>query len=128
MHCLPLMNDHSSHFIRRFFFFLMIRRPPRSTLFPYTTLFRSLKGLKERDLLPLDDDLAKTVADVDTLEELRREIRDDLHQGKTAEARAGVLEQAIERMAEGATIELPAPMVDDAVEEDVRAFRGRLAQ
>src|SRR2546425_6232904 len=26
----------------QFFFFLMIRRPPRSTLFPYTTLFRSL--------------------------------------------------------------------------------------
>src|SRR3712207_9133627 len=25
----------------RLFFFLMIRRPPRSTLFPYTTLFRS---------------------------------------------------------------------------------------
>src|SRR5437870_7432629 len=27
-----------------FFFFLMIRRPPRSTLFPYTTLFRSGNG------------------------------------------------------------------------------------
>src|SRR6476620_11885396 len=27
------------------FFFLMIRRPPRSTLFPYTTLFRSPAGL-----------------------------------------------------------------------------------
>src|SRR3712207_8598508 len=27
--------------IIRIFFFLMIRRPPRSTLFPYTTLFRS---------------------------------------------------------------------------------------
>src|SRR2546430_16681993 len=27
-----------------FFFFLMIRRPPRSTLFPYTTLFRSHAG------------------------------------------------------------------------------------
>src|SRR2546427_6291965 len=27
-----------------FFFFLMIRRPPRSTLFPYTTLFRSEGG------------------------------------------------------------------------------------
>src|SRR3712207_9308156 len=26
------------------FFFLMIRRPPRSTLFPYTTLFRSFEG------------------------------------------------------------------------------------
>src|SRR5208282_6254197 len=28
-------------FLSHFFFFLMIRRPPRSTLFPYTTLFRS---------------------------------------------------------------------------------------
>src|SRR5256885_13030372 len=27
-----------------FFFFLMIRRPPRSTLFPYTTLFRSQRS------------------------------------------------------------------------------------
>src|SRR5258708_14820248 len=27
-----------------FFFFLMIRRPPRSTLFPYTTLFRSARA------------------------------------------------------------------------------------
>src|SRR5207248_11257220 len=29
------------NFIFLFFFFFMIRRPPRSTLFPYTTLFRS---------------------------------------------------------------------------------------
>src|SRR2546430_3434495 len=29
-----------------FFFFLMIRRPPRSTLFPYTTLFRSRRVLQ----------------------------------------------------------------------------------
>src|SRR5215475_8237063 len=38
----------------RSFFFLMIRRPPRSTLFPYTTLFRSRRprlagGLSQRD-------------------------------------------------------------------------------
>src|SRR3989304_8664737 len=36
-----------------YFFFLMIRRPPRSTLFPYTTLFRSrkLKGVEGRQRL-----------------------------------------------------------------------------
>src|SRR5436305_13614572 len=35
-----------------FFFFLMIRCPPRSTLFPYTTLFRSEGALREpRELL-----------------------------------------------------------------------------
>src|SRR5438093_8911049 len=31
-----------------FFFFLMIRRPPRSTLFPYTTLFRSSRCWRAR--------------------------------------------------------------------------------
>src|SRR2546429_2515706 len=31
----------AGHVLSIFFFFLMIRRPPRSTLFPYTTLFRS---------------------------------------------------------------------------------------
>src|SRR5437870_8826738 len=31
----------SAHTLVLLFFFLMIRRPPRSTLFPYTTLFRS---------------------------------------------------------------------------------------
>src|SRR6266571_6937353 len=31
------------------FFFLMIRRPPRSTLFPYTTLFRSHPATWQRD-------------------------------------------------------------------------------
>src|SRR5574342_280000 len=37
------MTDHViSH--SRFFFFLMIRRPPRSTLFPYTTLGRAWGG------------------------------------------------------------------------------------
>src|SRR2546427_12052343 len=34
-------------FVILFFFFLMIRRPPRSTLFPYTTLFRSLRHVSD---------------------------------------------------------------------------------
>src|SRR5688572_32714931 len=33
------------------FFFLMIRRPPRSTLFPYTTLFRSKDGIMRGKIL-----------------------------------------------------------------------------
>src|SRR2546422_7162671 len=36
-----------------FFFFLMIRRPPRSTLFPYTTLFRSTNALFNDNRLKL---------------------------------------------------------------------------
>src|SRR3712207_7286269 len=50
------------------FFFLMIRRPPRSTLFPYTTLFRSDSGLidltapgERGHLVQADADLLATV-------------------------------------------------------------------
>src|SRR5437016_3563812 len=35
------------------FFFLRIRRPPRSTLFPYTTLFRSVRRIPKRDAMYL---------------------------------------------------------------------------
>src|SRR5207253_10919504 len=37
-----LCESDAKIFICSFFFFLWVRRPPRSTLFPYTTLFRSV--------------------------------------------------------------------------------------
>src|SRR2546430_17707151 len=40
------LNDEISNTLC--IFFLMIRRPPRSTLFPYTTLFRSIEQTRER--------------------------------------------------------------------------------
>src|SRR2546422_4737949 len=63
-----------------FFFFLMIRRPPRSTLFPYTTLFRSqppadrwqkLWGQVEEAVSLLD--LAEEAADTEVLQEVQVE-------------------------------------------------------
>src|SRR2546421_2430413 len=63
-----------------FFFFLMIRRPPRSTLFPYTTLFRSLRvgdGMNpETSVGPLIN--AAAVAKVDGL------VRDAVAKGARA--------------------------------------------
>src|SRR5260370_42406566 len=48
-----ICDDKASQIYARFdtndlFFFLMIRRPPRSTLFPYTTLFRSPRCRRPR--------------------------------------------------------------------------------
>src|SRR3989454_870995 len=50
---LSVMSSSSPTWTASCFFFLMIRRPPRSTLFPYTTLFRSLEQhcQRVRDLL-----------------------------------------------------------------------------
>src|SRR3712207_7918816 len=52
-------------------FFLMIRRPPRSTLFPYTTLFRSL--------VPADHEALAD--DVDHLAGIRARVDDQPHHG-----------------------------------------------
>src|SRR3712207_7874957 len=56
----------------------MIRRPPRSTLFPYTTLFRSLE-LDARDVLDDVDELVDrdhlAAAEVDRLEDVRAHDR-----------------------------------------------------
>src|SRR3712207_7926636 len=65
------------------FFFLMIRRPPRSTLFPYTTLFRS-DGVDRRptppvvdrsavELVPQPVDLQRVLAEQEVLEAARSE-------------------------------------------------------
>src|SRR2546430_13222535 len=57
-----------------FFFFLMIRRPPRSTLFPYTTLFRSLC---HGDPALEDEELRRVVADDERLGDLRVRLRSE---------------------------------------------------
>ena len=48
---------------RTFFFFLMIRRPPRSTLFPYTTLFRSFDNGEQEFVIPVVSDPIDTGSD-----------------------------------------------------------------
>src|SRR2546422_11557189 len=61
-----------------FFFFLMIRRPPRSTLFPYTTLFRSLfqflPVLLEQKLVPAE--LVGASQKMHRVRELIKRVRD----------------------------------------------------
>src|ERR1039457_4737395 len=51
------------------FFFLMIRRPPRSTLFPYTTLFRSVRARRR----------ARRAHDPDPVPGHRRRLRSEEH-------------------------------------------------
>src|SRR2546430_13719462 len=66
------------------FFFLMIRRPPRSTLFPYTTLFRSRRD-DEIVVPPFDDAAVVTEADrlpavIDAREDVDRSALPDVRQ------------------------------------------------
>src|SRR6478609_11597860 len=69
MYIFNLSFNLCSHF--SFFFFLMIRRPPRSTLFPYTTLFRSHQPPPERWRGALDARLRRLVRSEEHTSELQ---------------------------------------------------------
>src|SRR5438876_6749992 len=64
-------------------FFFMIRRPPRSTLFPYTTLFRSLFDAGDADLEEFVEIRAANAEELDPFEEgiarIERLIRSEEH-------------------------------------------------
>src|SRR2546430_4198897 len=66
-----------------FFFFLMIRRPPRSTLFPYTTLFRS-----PRYNISFRDDKRFLLVKVDMSEEWTRYRLTRLKKNDTADRKS----------------------------------------
>src|SRR3712207_9177553 len=61
-----------------FFFFLMIRRPPRSTLFPYTTLFRSLEvAIRYSDAQVQIEQAGETLLPADKFRDIVRESVDE---------------------------------------------------
>ncbi|MDQ3692725.1 MAG: trigger factor [Chloroflexota bacterium] len=88
----------------------------------------TLNGLKERDLLPLDDELARTASEFDTLDELRENVRGKLHREKTERVTAEAYQQVIDKILERAVIELPAAMVDEAVHNDLHELEHRLSR
>lgn len=83
----------------------------------------TLKDIKQRDLVPLDDDFAKEVNETGTMEELREQIREDIHIGRTTDARTSVVNQIINAMAEQAAIDPPAVMVEEEVDHQLNHLR-----
>src|SRR2546425_6546817 len=67
-----------------FFFFLMIRRPPRSTLFPYTTLFRSAVGTLRVTVVTTGVDLDTSGYTV-LVDEDREAAGIEIHPGRSEE-------------------------------------------
>jgi trigger factor len=87
-----------------------------------------LLDLRERILPELDDEFAKSVGDVATVEELRTEIRDALQKRAEAEARHAFADRIIDFAASNATVELPEVMIANEVEIMRDELGNRLAQ
>lgn len=86
----------------------------------------TLTSLKERDLLPLDDDFAKTYASAETLVEVKERIHTNLWAEKTRETRTNVVNGIVEKIVEGATFELPQPMIEEQIDRQVQRAQREL--
>src|SRR5256885_12100116 len=84
------------------FFFLMIRRPPRSTLFPYTTLFRSVEQA-------LDNMLSNAMRHARTEVELTAQVCGDSVELHVLDDGAGFPSDFIPHRSEEHTSELQSP-------------------
>ncbi len=88
----------------------------------------TLNGIKQIDLVELNDEFAKKVGNAETFAQLRTDIESDLHREKTAGARTTVVNDAINKVAEQAEIELPPVMVNEALDDEINQLRSRLTQ
>ncbi|MBA2759392.1 MAG: trigger factor [Chloroflexia bacterium] len=88
----------------------------------------TLNSVQERQLPELDDEFAKAAGDAASLDDLRQQVRDDVHQGKTSELRTTVVNKIISAMGEGAELDPPSVMVDEEVEHQINHLKQNLAQ
>jgi trigger factor len=88
----------------------------------------TITDLRERVLPDLDDEFAASVGEVQTLEELRAEIRDALTRRADVEARHVFGDRIIDFAASNATVELPEVMIANEVEIMRDELRARLAE
>lgn len=87
-----------------------------------------LKDVKRPQLPALDDELAKTVGDFATLEELRTRVRADLEREAEQDVETEVRRQLIERILEANAFEVPDAMVDQYLQRLLPAREGANAE
>ena len=86
----------------------------------------TLGAVRERDMPPIDDDLAKSAGDYDTLEELRQTLRDKLQARLEEEARDRLGDKAIEALIAQAKVTYPAAALQHEIDDTLAAYEKRL--
>lgn len=89
-------------------------------------LTATVVDVKRRELPPLDDAFARSLGDVATVDELRARLRDRLAADANAKAQEEYEEKVLTAVLDGATVELPASLVEYEVERLVSDLAGSL--
>ena len=91
--------------------------------------FRVLvRSVKEKELPALDDEWAQSRGDYETLDDLRKDIREKLQQSKRGQAKESATEEAVNALVEQATLEYPAVAVEHEASAMLQSTAGRLSQ
>lgn len=86
----------------------------------------TVKEIKVKELPEADDEFAKDVSEFDTLEEYRADLKRKVEERKTADAKAKKEDAVIEKIIEGAQMEIPEAMIETQAEYLVDDFAQRL--
>ena len=86
----------------------------------------TVKEIKVKELPDADDEFVKDVSEFDTLEEYRADLKKKVEERKAADAKAKKEDAVIEKIIEGATMEIPEAMIETQAEYLVDDFAQRL--
>ena len=102
---------------------------PKRDLAGSDVIFRvTVKGIKERQLPPLDDTLAQQVGRGQTLDELRQEIRDELQEAADKADEQRFENDVLKALDERMEVEVPEALIEREVNRDVRELETRLQE
>jgi trigger factor len=87
----------------------------------------SVKGIRRKELLAIDDDFAKEVSDVETLEALRERIREDLQKGADEDSDHAVRHALLQQLASRLSA-APEVMIEQEVDRRLEEFVRRLME
>jgi trigger factor len=87
----------------------------------------AVKGIRRKELLPLDDDFAKEVSDVETMDALRERVREDLQKGAEADADHQVRHELLQRLSTRLSTP-PEVLVEHEVDRRLEEFVRRLME
>lgn len=85
-----------------------------------------IKGIKRREINPLDDEFAKDVSEFETLEELKSDIKNKLEESAKNEGESYIREQAIAKAVEGCTVDIPGAMIENKAQSMIEDLGQRL--
>lgn len=82
----------------------------------------TIKEIREKELLPLDDEFAKDVSEFDTLEELKADIKNKKVEETEKMAKREYEDMVINKVVENATVDIPEVMVENQITSMIKDF------